>query len=54
MIASMVLYCTAKLTNLPKLQDLMRSNFERNFETSLLSGDVIVLCCVLWWGIDSD
>ncbi len=32
----------------------MRSNVERNFGTSLLSGDVIFLCHVLRWGVKSD
>jgi hypothetical protein len=36
------------------MQDLMRSNIERNFGTSLLSGDAIVSCHVLRWGIKSD
>jgi hypothetical protein len=47
MIALMVPNCLVKLTNLPKLQDLMQLNIERNFGTSLLLGDVIVSCPVL-------
>jgi hypothetical protein len=36
------------------MQDLMRSNVERNFGTSLSSGDTIILCHVLRWGVKSD
>ncbi len=54
MIASMVPDCTVELTDLPELQDLMRSNVKRNFGTSSSSGDAIVLCRVLWWGVESD
>ncbi len=32
----------------------MRSNVERNFGTSSSSGDAIVSCQVLRWGVDSD
>jgi hypothetical protein len=32
----------------------MHSNVEHNFGTSLLSGDVIVSCLVLRWGVESD
>jgi hypothetical protein len=45
---------TIKLTNLPNLQDLMHSNIKSNFGTSSSSGDMIVLCRVLWWGVKSD
>jgi hypothetical protein len=34
MVASMVPDCTVELTDLPELQDLLRSNVERNFGTS--------------------
>ncbi len=54
MIALMVLNCTVWLTNLPKLQDLMRLNVERNFGMLSSSGDGIVLCRVLRWGVESD
>jgi hypothetical protein len=36
------------------MQELMRSNVERNFGTSLSSGDAIVSCHVLRWGVESD
>jgi hypothetical protein len=32
----------------------MRSNVERNFGTSSLSGDAIVSCHVLWWVVKSN
>jgi hypothetical protein len=35
------------------MQDLVRSNVER-FGTSLSSGDVIISCHVLRWGVESD
>ncbi len=37
-----------------QMQDLMHSNVERNFGTSLSSGDTIVLCHMLRWGVESD
>jgi hypothetical protein len=37
----------------PPSQDLMRSNIKRNFWMPLLLGDVIVLCRLLWWGVES-
>jgi hypothetical protein len=46
--------CSVELTNLPKLQDLMRLNVKRNYGKSSLSGQAIVLCHVLRWGADSD
>jgi hypothetical protein len=36
------------------MQDLMHSNVKPNFGTSLLLGDGIVSCHVLWWGIESN
>jgi hypothetical protein len=35
-------------------QDLMRSNVECNFWMLSLLGDVIVSCCLLWWGVESN
>jgi hypothetical protein len=36
------------------MQDLMCSNVERNFGTSLSLGDAIISCHVLRWGVESD
>ncbi len=38
----------------PPSQDLMRSNVERNFWIPLSSGDAIVSCRLLWWGVKSN
>ena len=35
-------------------QDLMCSNVERNFWMPSLSGDAIVSCRLLWWGVESN
>jgi hypothetical protein len=40
-------------TSCPPSQDLMHSNAERNFWMPSSSGDVIVSCRLLWWGIES-
>jgi hypothetical protein len=32
----------------------MRSNLERNFWMPLSLGDAIVLCRLLWWGVESN
>ncbi len=32
----------------------MRSNVERNFWMPSSSGDVIVSCRLLWWGVESN
>jgi hypothetical protein len=37
-----------------RMQDLMRSNVERNFGSPLSLGDVFISCHVLRWGIKSD
>jgi hypothetical protein len=36
------------------MQDLMHLNVKRNFGTSLSSGDAIISCHVLRWGVESD
>jgi hypothetical protein len=38
----------------PPSQDLMRSNVERNFLTPSSSGDAIISCRLLWWGVESN
>jgi hypothetical protein len=37
-----------------RMQDLMCSNFERNFGMSMSLGDAIISCHVLQWGVKSD
>jgi hypothetical protein len=54
MIALMFPDCTIEFTNLPKLQDLMCLNVKHNFRMSSPLGDAIVLCRVLWWGVESN
>ena len=41
-------------TSCPPSQDLMRSNVERNFWMPSSSGDAIVSCRLLWWGVESN
>jgi hypothetical protein len=41
-------------TSFPPSQDLMRSNVERNFWMPSSSGDAIVSCRLLWWGVESN
>ena len=41
-------------TSCPPSQDLMRSNVKRNFWMPSSSGDVIVSCRLLWWGVESN
>ncbi len=41
-------------TSCPPSQGLMRSNVERNFWMPSSSGDAIVSCRLLWWGVESN
>ncbi len=41
-------------TSCPPSQELMRSNVERNFWMPSSSGDAIVSCRLLWWGVESN
>ncbi len=38
----------------PPSQDLMRSNVQHNLWMPSSSGDAIVLCRLLWWGVESN